>query len=65
MEELMFEITDRERFHQVELVPAPPTVIEDFLQRIEGKPYRISHQYLVLASIAAIEADEQAVILKC
>lgn len=29
----------------------------------EGKPYSVSHQDLLLASTAAIEADEQVVIL--
>jgi predicted dehydrogenase len=64
MEELMFKTTNQEKFHRVELVQAPATVIEDFLHRIEGKTYTISHQDLLLASMATIEADEQAVILK-
>jgi predicted dehydrogenase len=63
LEELMFKITHQENFQRVELVQAPVTVIQDFLQRIVGNPYQVSHQDLLLASKAVIEADEQAVIV--
>ncbi|MFH5182422.1 Gfo/Idh/MocA family protein [Paenibacillus sp. TAB 01] len=63
-DELMFAMTHQEKFHQVNLVQAPVSVTGDLLQRIAGKPYRISHQDLLLASKAAIEADEQAVLLR-
>ncbi|WP_274652070.1 Gfo/Idh/MocA family protein [Paenibacillus humicola] len=64
MEELMFVQTNSEKLHRVELQSPAVTVIEDFLNRIEGKPYRISHQDLLLASRAAIEADEQALRIR-
>jgi predicted dehydrogenase len=63
MEELMLKVTNEEKFHRVELVEAPVSIVEDLLHRIEGKPYKVSHQDLLLASTAAIEADEKAVIL--
>ncbi|TVY08894.1 Gfo/Idh/MocA family protein [Paenibacillus cremeus] len=61
-EELMFAMTHEEKFHQVDLVEPSISVVEDFLQQIQGKPGLITHQDLLLASRAAIEADEQAVI---
>jgi predicted dehydrogenase len=63
MEELMLKVTNQEQFQRVELMEAPVTIVEDLLHRIAGKPYKVSHEDLLLASTAAIEADEQAVIL--
>lgn len=63
MGELMFEMTNEEKLHQAELVQVTSSIVEDFLHRIEGKPHRMSHHDLYLASLATIEADEQAVVL--
>ncbi|TBL77340.1 Gfo/Idh/MocA family protein [Paenibacillus thalictri] len=62
MEQLLFKMTHQEKFRKVELLEAPYTVVEDFIHRVEGKSYEISHQDLLLASKGVIEADEQAVI---
>ncbi|TVY05486.1 Gfo/Idh/MocA family oxidoreductase [Paenibacillus cremeus] len=63
MEELMFCMTGEDHFHRVELITPAVSVVEDFLLRIQGKPSSISHEDLFSASKAAIEADEQAVLL--
>ncbi|MFE5320759.1 Gfo/Idh/MocA family protein [Paenibacillus sp. NPDC056579] len=63
MDELMFAMTHQEKFYRVDLVKAPVTVIEDFLDRIDGRPHFITHQDLLLASRGVLDADERAVLL--
>ncbi|TDF93208.1 Gfo/Idh/MocA family protein [Paenibacillus piri] len=63
-DELMFTMTNEEKFHRVELIQPPVSVVEDFIRRTEGKPHLVTHQDLYLACRATLEADEQALVIK-
>ncbi|MDF2724145.1 MAG: oxidoreductase [Paenibacillus sp.] len=58
--ELMFSVTRDEPFRRADMAEVPGTVSADFVNRIEGKPSVISHRDVLLASQAAVEADENA-----
>lgn len=61
-ETLMLFVTHEKEYERVELDTLQATISEDFLQRIEGKQAGITHQDILAASIATIEADENAKI---
>ncbi|WP_214626229.1 Gfo/Idh/MocA family protein [Paenibacillus agaridevorans] len=63
-EEFLFTVMHSRPFAKIPLLDVPITYMEDFLHRIENKPHEVTHLDLLLASKAAIEADENAVIVR-
>jgi len=63
MGELMFSMTHDQPFARVDTVKESLTMCGDFINRIEGRPSRVSHRDLLLVSQATVEADERAVML--
>lgn len=66
-ESLYLEVTDSEGLRQVELTPAPYTLSGDLVRRaegMEGSPDAPGHADLLAASLAVLEADERAEIVR-
>jgi hypothetical protein len=63
-ESLMLRTTDLEAPLQVTLEMPPVTITEDFLNRTDGKPSILTGEDIMLATKAAIGADEQARIIR-
>ncbi|MCM3786419.1 Gfo/Idh/MocA family oxidoreductase [Neobacillus mesonae] len=59
-EELLLVMTHEEPLQQVPLRIPPVGIVADFLNRIEGKPHDFTHQDLLAATRATLEADERA-----
>ncbi|MEK5059790.1 Gfo/Idh/MocA family protein [Paenibacillus sp. FSL H7-0326] len=59
-EELLLMMTHEEPLQQVPLRMPPVRIVEDFINRIEGKPHEFTHEDLLAATRATLMADEQA-----
>ncbi|SFS96588.1 Gfo/Idh/MocA family oxidoreductase [Paenibacillus sp. 453mf] len=58
--ELLLVMTHEEPLRQVPLRTPSVRIVEDFLNRIKGKPHEFTHQDLLAATGATLLADEQA-----
>ena len=61
-EELYFQITRSEPFVKVELDKPERNMMQDFLDRIAGKPSVLTHRDILETSRATVIADEQAML---
>ncbi|MBP1988626.1 Gfo/Idh/MocA family protein [Paenibacillus eucommiae] len=59
-EELLFTVSEGQRYQQEELVPSQSGLSEDFIRRIEGRPALLTQQDILEACKAVIAADENA-----
>lgn len=62
-EDLLFVVRHDQELVRKELDEVPNNISEDFIARIEGKEASITHEDILLATLATVDADDQVTVV--
>lgn len=60
---LMLCVTNQEPYRQIDIESPPYSLMEDFIRRIDGEPGLITHDDILIATEATLQADERVKII--